>query len=164
MRSIDAISDSPAKVTPVSSGSSAEDLRAQLGWQRLLEYVLEAVLAQPSDSIPQSSRPAVLLTLVTYCYATRTFGSEDIEDATKERPEVAYVTRGMPVTAADIRQFRRHHRARIENCLAQVLNLAMAELVREGKGDNQLATAWEQGGLARSWVSQAVLFDTAFSE
>jgi hypothetical protein len=164
MRSIDVISDSPAKETSVSSGSLAEGLRAQLGWQRLLEYVLDAVLAQPSDSIPQSSRPAVLLTLVTYCYATRTFSSEDIEDATKERPEVAYITRGMPVTAANIRQFRRHHRARIENCLVQVLNSTMGGLQREGKCDNQFAICLESDELARSWVSQAVLFDTAFSE
>jgi hypothetical protein len=164
MRSLDVISDSPVRKTPVSLESLADDLGAQLGWQRLLNYVLNAVLAQSSDAIPQTSRPAVLLTLVTYCYATRTFGSQDIEDAINERPEVAYITRGMPVTAADIRRFRRHHRSRIENCLMQVLNSALGELVREGKDDNQLATSWKQGVLARSWVTQAVLFDTAFSE
>ena len=164
MRSTAVILNPPANETPVLFESLAGDLQAGLGWPRLLQLVLDAVLAQPRDSISQSTRPAVLLTLVTYCYATRTFSSQDIEDATTERPEVAYITRGMSISSADIRQFRRTHRARIENCLEHVLKSAMNELVVDWLIDRQVVTSIGVAELARSWVSQAVLFDTAFSE
>lgn len=158
------IANSPANETPVLFESVAGDLQAGLGWQRLLQLVLDAVLAQPREHTPSTTRPAVLLTLVTYCYATRTLGSQDIEDAIKDRLEVAYITRGMAISAADIRQFRRAHRARIENCLAHVLRAAMDTLVLDWLIDRQVVTSNGEAVLARSWVSQAVLIDTAFNE
>jgi len=164
MRSIAVNFDQPADETPVSIERFPDDLRSRLDWRRLLQLVLDAVLAQPLDSAPQSTRPAVLLTLVTYCYAVRLLGSRDIEDATKDRPEVAYITRGMAITAADIRRFRRTHRAQIENCLARVWISGASELAAECYCDKQAATPLEAAVMARNWVAGAVLFDTAFSE
>lgn len=164
MRSMSVIANSPVNETPVSFECLADNLRKQFAWQRLLQLVLDAVLARPRDPNPQSTRSAVLLTLVTYCYATRTLGSQEIEDATRDRPEVAYITRGMPISAASIRQFRRVHRAQIESSLAKVLMSALNELARNGAVDRELVTIGNISMLAKSWVSQAVLFDTAFNE
>src|SRR5436190_2846288 len=61
------------------------DLRAWLGERQLMDLALEAVqtvtLEQPTFGGQRGEQLSsqMMLTLLTYCYATDTYGSEDVE-------------------------------------------------------------------------------------
>ena len=105
------------RVPPPLVSKLPDDLRQELGWHRLFLLTLDAVLAVA----PTPGRNAnVLLSVTTYCYAAKVLSSGDIEAATSEQWDVAYIIRGRTVTAADVRRFRRIYRPVMEQCLRRV--------------------------------------------
>jgi transposase len=123
------------------------DLRECLGEQILLKLALDAVQSLPPSELhaavggPEKLRQQMMLTLLSYCYAIRTYGSHDIEWAIRHDPTVRYIcARSFPDWHA-IRQFRRNNRALVEQCLAYVLKKAwilQADEIEDG---------WAMGGL-----------------
>ena len=66
----------------------------------------------------------MMLTLLSYCYAARIYGSRDVEWATRNDRTVRYIcARTFPDWRA-IRHFRRHNRELLEQCLAYILKKA----------------------------------------
>lgn len=142
-----------------------------MGWvsrRAVVERVLDAVNGLAWDHGPVPTPPArlgprMLLTLLTYCYTTGVYGSEDIVWATRTEPFARYLCGGAPLEAADLRRFRRAFRAPLEACLAAVLEGLPLELRRSlvpaPGGPASSTSAWAQRQLDR-----AVLMDTAASE
>ena len=137
------------------------DLRSVLGWRGLAALVLNSVSLLPSPSAARTTKSALLLTLCTYSYAAQVLASSEIELALADQADLAYLTRGVTVTAGDIRRFRRQNRAQIEDCLAKVyLHWAKPEPTgAHSQEDFQLAAEFVRGR-----VQLAVLFDTALAE
>jgi hypothetical protein len=146
--------------------SMPADLRRTLGWSRLFELTLDAVLAADTRAATGNSQMPVLLTLTTYCYAANVLCSEDIEAACFGEADVAFITSGSAIWAAEVRQFRRNHRALIESCLCQVFMAALIE-ASEGQALNPWAASALAAGVgefAHRRLNLAILFDTAMSE
>jgi hypothetical protein len=142
------------------------DLRRALGWSRLFELALDAVLTADTRTANGISQMPVLLTVTTYCYAANVLCSEDIEAACLGEADVAFITSGSAIWAAEVRQFRRHHRELIESCLRQVFTAALIE-ASEGqalKPWTPSALAAGVGEFAHRRINLAILFDTSMSE
>ncbi len=142
------------------------DLRGALGWRRLFGLTLDAVLGFPPRELGESTQTPLLLTLITYSYAANLLCSEDIEAACFNEADVAFITGGAAIWAAEVRRFRRHHRPLIEACLSQVFAAAVLE-----RADRRMVCDWDVSVMAsgvsefaRRRVNLAVLFDTAMSE
>lgn len=108
----------------------------------------------------------VMMTLLTYCYATRLWASDDIEWATRSRATVRSLGANAMANAGLMRVFRRANRARLEQCLALLLTRAMEERFAErAYGVVCEYRATEPSPEAREWARQkielAVLMDTA---
>jgi hypothetical protein len=140
------------------------DLTALLADRRIIQLALEAVgfvaLRDPGFSRQSCDafRPEMLLTLLTYCYATSTFGSDDVEWAVEHERATRYICRRSRPDAFAVRRFRRANRPRIEQCLVHVLTRALAERFGE---------TWvteDAFGWARRKVELAILMDTAASD
>jgi len=106
------------------------DLRECLGEPILLKFALDAVQSldpsqlKAAEETEMNFRPQMMLTLLSYCYAARIYGSRDIVWAIRNDNRVRYIcARTFPDWRA-IRQFRRNHRALIEQCLTCVLRRA----------------------------------------
>lgn len=104
-----------------------DDLRTWFAPAHLVRLSLDAVAdlggsqrwpAVPTDG-PSFTR-ATLLTLLTYSYATGRFGSESIEAAFREDPQLRYLVGSCP-PASLLRRFRRHHRGALGTALARLL-------------------------------------------
>jgi len=137
------------------------DLRQRVGWRGLATRVLEAVSSLPNSAPLPSGKPVVLLTLTTYAYAANILASEDLEAATTELTDLAYLTRGVTVTEADLRNFRRKNRGQIELCLKNVYQAVLSELPEEALTSDIYGQAWDH---ALQRVQLAVLFDTVMAE
>jgi len=110
--------------------SMPADLREEVGEQILLKLALDSVQclerSQLSAAVSGDAnlRPEMMLTLLSYCYAARIYGSRDVEWATRNDRTVRYIrARTFPDWRA-IRHFRRHNRELLEQCLAYVLKKA----------------------------------------
>jgi hypothetical protein len=77
----------------------------------------------------------MMLTLLTYCYATSLFGSRDIESAIETDAIVRYICARTYPCWQEIRRFRRMHKEPIRQCLVQVLRQAWACKFDEGEAD-----------------------------
>jgi hypothetical protein len=108
------------------------DLRAWLDEHTLACTVLEAQLevepahwkqgvALRNTDMPQ---PQILLTLLTYAYATGTLPSEEIERQTEKDSTFRYLCARAYPTESTLRQFRRQNRALIRQCLSRVFEAA----------------------------------------
>ncbi len=171
----------PNKSKPAPCGQpSAEtlhtDLSLALGERGLLIATLDAVqsldpraiaaLETPSPSL----RPQMLLTLVTYCYATSLYGSRDIETASAADGTVRYICARTRPSWASIRSFRRRNRDAIRACLTQVLKQCWAARLDRGDVEflgydwfeNQMAPRFSE--TAEQRIETAVLFDSTASE
>lgn len=102
------------------------DLRLMLDERGLLTLALDAIQTldwSRSDAPrqgPDSHRPQMLLTLLSYCYAAGICGSEDIEWAVENDRMVRYIcARAYPDWLA-IRRFRRRNREWLKQCLAYI--------------------------------------------
>src|SRR5438093_7754213 len=73
------------------------DLRLTLGERGLLRLALEAIQAvdlQPvvlEERMPMDLRPQMMLTLLTYCYSAKIYGSRDVELAIGQDSTVRYI-------------------------------------------------------------------------
>ena len=158
-----------------ASGLQA-DLRESLGEQILLRLALDAVQSLDPAKIKDTFgggpnlRPQMMLTLLAYCYATRTYGSLDIEWATRNDETVRYIcARTLPDWRA-IRLFRRKNRELLEQALTYVLTTAwMLQSARaaEAGPTNPWAEPgqWEKlGAEARAKIDTAILMDGVESD
>jgi len=108
------------------------DLRAWLDERTLVFTILEVQQAvEPphwkqgtalrDTDIPSSQ---ILLTLLTYAYATGTLPSEEIEKQTEMDSTFRYLCARSYPTESMLRQFRRQNRALVRQCLAKVFEAA----------------------------------------
>jgi hypothetical protein len=150
------------------------DLRQDLGEGALLELALEAVqtvgarLSRPLGS-DERYGPPMLLTLLTYCYASGVYGSEDIAYDCRNDAAVRYLCANTAPDQETIRNFRRANREWIEESLAWVYRNACdlkPEAVRRDASPvfaPKVCTA-DLAGLVRRRLELAILFDTAMSD
>lgn len=75
----------------------------------------------------------MLLTLLTYCYAARIYGSRDIEWAAVSDQTVRYICARTFPDWNTLRRFRRRNRAVLEQTLAYVFKQAWAFRLDEGE-------------------------------
>ena len=106
-----------------------DDLSVYIGKKTLVKLILDAIeglntRASGSEALATANpefQPAMMLTLLTYCYATGAYASSDIEFSMQHDQMIRYLCAknhlGLPV----LREFRRYSRARIKECLATVL-------------------------------------------
>jgi len=71
-----------------------------------------------------SFRPLVMLTVVTYCYATGVYPSKGVESRICQDEVLRYVCRGTFPSWRDIRQFRRANRRLIRQSLVHAFKAA----------------------------------------
>jgi hypothetical protein len=110
------------------------DLSERIEEWTLLSLTLDAVqaieLPESDFALTPSSgyafRRLRLLTLVTYCYATGVYGSENIAARGTEDDILQLLCAGLPPTCQEIRDFRRSHRQLVERSLTETLRLARA--------------------------------------
>ena len=150
------------RVAPPGVTKMPDDLRQELGWHRLFLLTLDAVLAVA----PTPGRNAnVLLSVTTYCYAAKVLSSGDIEAATSEQWDVAYIIRGRTLTAADVRRFRRIYRPVMEQCLQRVFLDAVRMRLTPHAFETDL-DGWSRKAVefAQHRLKLAILMDTATAD
>ena len=120
-----------AQTDPVREGFILpEDLSVCIGKKTLVKLILEAIedLGAPTSGCESVAAgnpkypPSLMLTLLTYCYATGVYASTDIELGMQNDQMIRYLCRKNELLLPDLREFRRHGRARIQECLATVLS------------------------------------------
>jgi hypothetical protein len=156
--------------------SATAELARASGGNRLLHLALDAVqTANPAElrrasaqSAPVSA--AMLLTLLTCCYARGLYDSRDIVAAAAFDPMIRYLSRGTPLRWEMLRNFRRRHRSLLLHCLGWVLKQAWKLKVDEpqarSKGhawfEHQFAAFIAHEALARLEVAASL--DTAAAD
>jgi hypothetical protein len=110
------------------------DLRDWVGAERLLAWVLEEVshleVAARGSGFHHGGEVFNFnqtLATLAYAYLCGLESSEQVEEALDTDPGLRYLGRGVPLSAAAIRRFRRLHRGALSLVLAQVLRRALAE-------------------------------------
>jgi hypothetical protein len=154
--------------------SEAEtDLRALIGADALLALTLNAaqtLATRPAHDPTARPNPRMMLTLLTFSYASGWFGSEDVERAAGTDPTGRYISAREDIRAADVRRFRRANRPWIEHCLTQViaqvwLRASQCPEFRDPAGAARHAVILEAAlRNARRRLSLAVQLDAAESE
>ncbi len=152
------------------------DLSLALGERGLLLAALDAVQSLDQQTIASletpspSLRPQMLLTLVTYCYATSLYGSRDIESASAADGTVRYICARTRPSWASIRSFRRRNRDAIHACLTQVLKQSWATKLDRGEVEylgydwfeDQMSPRFSEAAEQR--IQTATLFDSTANE
>jgi len=124
-----------------ASEFSASDSQQNLEWKGktgLMCLVLEAVqevewdnkggtFAIEGGELFQSD---LLMTLLTYCYSTGIYCSEEIEITASKHEELRTLWADNPPDWRTVRRFRRLHRDGVRDCLIHVVN--QARLIRFG--------------------------------
>lgn len=106
------------------------DLRRRVGASNLLRWCLEAPLMIVDDTGRMSRknaggfRPHMMLTLLSFCYASGYYGSEDIVRAIEHDQTVRYICARTYPEAHAIRRFRRFCRGALDQALSYVLRQA----------------------------------------
>ena len=111
------------------------DLRQRVGVNNLLRWALEA--PQTVDDVAAESlkarfgdfRPQMMLTLLSFAYASSCYGSDDIERAIESDRTFRYICARIYPDAKAIRRFRRLFRPALDQCLAYVLRGAAIEMI-----------------------------------
>ncbi len=109
-----------------------EDLRAWVGDAELVAQVLAAVQKvdwsfPPLRTLSQQNReyrPQMLLTLLTYSYATGLYESEEIESQVYAESTLRYLAARTWPDRRTLRKFRRQHRDLVKQCLIAVIKAA----------------------------------------
>lgn len=152
------------------------DLRPSVGERALSEWALAAVqtvgprLRSCSGTLEGGFSPQMLLTLMTYCYASGIYGSEDIEWDCQNDPTARAICANTCPDQDTIRRFRRANRPWIEACLACVYGRACgvtsAQTSREPSPIPELKarTSADLIGVARRKLELAIMIDTAMCE
>ena len=141
------------------------DLRQRVGTSRLLRWAIEAPQNVDADFAEQLKpsvgdfRPQMLLSLLSFCYSTGCYGSEDIEQAIRNDRSVRYICARTYPEAKVIRRFRRNYRGLLDQCLAYVLRRAAIHM--SGGEDDRLAPELDQQVISatREKVELAVILD-----
>jgi len=124
----------PDEPTETEAGSRClpDDLSLYLGKKTVVKLVLDAVQLVVGESVDYTwfaqggktfQRP-MMLTLLTYCYATGAYGAVDIELNTRHDQMTRYLCARTYPDIDAIRGFRRLNRPQIRECLAVVLKRA----------------------------------------
>ena len=106
-----------------------DDLSVYIGKKTLVKLVLEAIecLNSRASGCEASAtgnpefHPAVMLTLLTYCYATGVDASTDIELGMQHDQMIRYLCAKNYLNLPVLLEFRRYSRDRVKECLATVL-------------------------------------------
>jgi hypothetical protein len=112
----------------------------------------------------------MLLALLTYCYASGVYGSEDIEWDCQNDPTARSLCGNASPNQETIRRFRRANRPLIEACLACVYGRACGAILPPTRGELspipklEARTSAVLLSVARRKLELAVMFDTAMSE
>ncbi|SRR6266566_5129146 len=119
-----------AQANPVRDGFILpDDLSVYIGKKTLVKLILDAIeglnaraygSGAPATGSPEF-QPALMLTLLTYCYATGVYASTDIELSTQNDQMMRYLCARSDLNLPVLREFRRYSRDRIKECLATVL-------------------------------------------
>jgi transposase-like protein DUF772 len=144
------------------------DLRERVGTSNLLCWCLEAPLIVTEDSAQLSRknicgfRPQMMLTLLSFCYASGYYGSEDIARAISSDRMVRYICARTYPDAHAIRRFRRFCRGALDQALNYVLRRAAIEMT----GNSDLPPELEQQILstAQEKIELAVVMDRHVTE
>ncbi|HUL51428.1 MAG TPA: hypothetical protein VLU94_02465 [Candidatus Nitrosotalea sp.] len=121
---------------PAPEVSLQGDLREWIDKYALVRLVLAAVQSprlsavDPVSDRGDSFRPHLLLSLLTYCYATGVYGSSDIQFRSSHDAMVRHLCAERYPEARLLRNFRRWHRQILKTCLTEVLYRAW--LIRSG--------------------------------
>ena len=119
-----------AQANPVWDGSILpDDLSVYIGKKTLVKLALEAIEELNSRTAGREAvavenpdfQPALMLTLLTYCYATGVYASTDIELSMQHDQMIRYLCAKNYLNLPVLREFRRYRRDRIRECLATVL-------------------------------------------
>ena len=119
-----------ARANPVWDGTILpDDLSGYIGKKTLVKLILEAVedlnartsWCETAATGSSGLQPALMLTLLTYCYATGVYASTDIELSMQHDQMIRYLCARNYVNLPVLREFRRYSRDRIRECLAAVL-------------------------------------------
>lgn len=106
------------------------DLRQRVGGGNLLRWALEApqaVEGAPAEMLRAcfgDFRPQMMLTLLSFAYASSYYGSEDIERAIESDRTFRYICARIYPDAKAMRRFRRAFRGALDQCLLYVLRQA----------------------------------------
>lgn len=111
------------------NNSLPEDLSLYVGKKTLVQLVPEAVdgidvCGSWPDAVTAEKvviQPAMMITLLTYCYATGVYGSMDIELNIRRDQMTRYLCAKTYPDVDVLRSFRRDWRLKIKQCLATVL-------------------------------------------
>ena len=161
------------KPSETLSAKPTADLRESLGEPILLKLALDGVQSLDPSKLKAAMsgtagrRPQMMLTLLSYCYAARIYGSRDIVWAIRNNTTVRYICAHACLEWQAIRKFRRNNRELLEQCLAYVLKRAW--LVRldadcvlgDWSGPNVDRKSIAE---ARQKIEVAIIMDTAESD
>ena len=110
------------------------DLRQRVGVNNMLRWALEApqsVEGPAAETLKArfgDLRPQMMLTLLSFAYASSYYGSDDIESAIESDRTLRYICARIYPDAKAIRRFRRQFRPALDQCLAYVLRGAATEM------------------------------------
>ena len=115
--------------TGTGNNALPDDLSLYIGKKTLAKLILEAVegvdvrgpIAGGVTSEKVVVQPAMMITLLTYCYATGVYGSMDIELNIRRDQMTRYLCAKTYPEIDEIRSFRRDCRLIIKQCLVSVL-------------------------------------------
>ena len=119
-----------ARAKPVWDGFILpDDLSVYIGKKTLVKLILDAIEGLNARTAPPEAvatgnpnfQPAMMLTLLTYCYATGVYASTDIELNMQHDRMIRYLCAKNYLNLPVLREFRRYSRDRIKECLATVL-------------------------------------------
>ncbi len=158
-----AIHRGPAGFAPAAPAALPDDLREWFSQPELLRLALAAVSdvdparfgaranfgPEPRYSVP------MLCTLLSYCYVTGRYASEDIEAAVGRDATLRYLGAGQYPSWPVLRRFRRVHRALLTACLGRLIHRAW-----EYRGLSVPALAGCEDALGEELLQRAVLADT----
>ncbi len=165
-----AIHRGPTGFAPAAPAALPDDLREWFSQPELLRLALAAVSdvdparfgargdfgPEPRYSVP------MLCTLLSYCYVTGRYASEDIEAALGRDPTLRYLCAGRYPAWPVLRRFRRVHRGLLTACLGRLIRRAWESRGRSvpeaAGGADALPT--RAVALGEELLQRAVLADT----
>jgi len=116
--------------SPTAPVREHTDLRQAVGEETLAHLALDAV--QRLDDVRPAWRrhashafePRMMLTLLSYCYASGIYGSAQVADAIRDNRMIRYLCARTYPDPKAIRSFRKGHRGLLHQCLNHVLQQA----------------------------------------
>jgi transposase len=137
-----------------------DDLSVYIGKKTLVKLILDAIerlnaRAAEREALAKANpeyQPAMMLMLLTYCYATGVYASTDIELSMQHDQMIRYLCAKNYLNLPVLREFRRYSRDRIKECLATVLRRVW-ELRFCDEDACSMATASHPGASFGRWLN-----------